>query len=229
MRRAPATARRSSSSTPASATPACGTTSGAPSPAAGIGEAAPVRVSALVLAGSGLPGHEWSDPVREYWKAEEAAIERGDLAAAAEVNVRFRVDGPRRRPDAIDPDVRRRAYAMQLRARAAGAGVRARRGPRGAARARRRRPPRRGASAGPRSRRRGRPAGHPRHRLAARDRPPRRPRGDDPGCRPPPEHGATRALRPARGGGPQPTGLSDRAIASISGFVRSSSRLFCTQ
>jgi pimeloyl-ACP methyl ester carboxylesterase len=78
--------------------------------------AAPERVSALVLVGSGLPGHEWSAPVREYWAAEEAAIERGDLAAAAEVNVRFWVDGPGRRPDEVDPDVRRRAHAMQLRA-----------------------------------------------------------------------------------------------------------------
>jgi 3-oxoadipate enol-lactonase len=78
--------------------------------------AAPARVSALVLVGSGLPGHEWSAPVRKYWEAEEAAIERGDLAAAAEVNVRFWVDGPGRRPDQVDADVRGRARAMQLRA-----------------------------------------------------------------------------------------------------------------
>jgi pimeloyl-ACP methyl ester carboxylesterase len=78
--------------------------------------AAPARVSALVLVGSGLPGHEWSAPVREYWEAEEAAVERGDLAAAAEVNVRFWVDGPGRRPEGVDADVRRRAHAMQLRA-----------------------------------------------------------------------------------------------------------------
>ena len=78
--------------------------------------AAPARASALVLVGSGLPGHEWSAPVREYWAAEEAAIERGDLAAAAEVNVRFWVDGPARRPDEVDAGVRRRAHAMQLRA-----------------------------------------------------------------------------------------------------------------
>jgi 3-oxoadipate enol-lactonase len=78
--------------------------------------AAPARVSALVLVGSGLPGHEWSTAVREYWDAEEEAIERGDLAAAAEVNVRFWVDGPRRRPEDIDAEVRRRAHAMQLRA-----------------------------------------------------------------------------------------------------------------
>jgi 3-oxoadipate enol-lactonase len=78
--------------------------------------AAPARVSALVLVGSGLPGHEWSAAVREYWAAEEEAIERGDLAAAAEVNVRFWVDGPGRRPEDVDADVRRRAHAMQLRA-----------------------------------------------------------------------------------------------------------------
>jgi 3-oxoadipate enol-lactonase len=78
--------------------------------------AAPARVSALVLVGSGLPGHEWSAAVREYWGAEEEAIDRGDLAAAAEVNVRFWVDGPGRAPEDVDADVRRRAHAMQLRA-----------------------------------------------------------------------------------------------------------------
>lgn len=76
----------------------------------------PDRVSALVLVGSGLPGHEWSDAVRAYWDAEEEAIERGDLDAAAEVNVRFWVDGPGRRPEDVDAGVRRRAHAMQLRA-----------------------------------------------------------------------------------------------------------------
>jgi pimeloyl-ACP methyl ester carboxylesterase len=78
--------------------------------------AAPDRVSALVLVGAGLPGHEWSAAVRAYWEAEEEAIERGDLAAAAEVNVRFWVDGPARRPEDVDPEVRRHAHAMQLRA-----------------------------------------------------------------------------------------------------------------
>lgn len=76
----------------------------------------PERVSALVLVGSGLPGHEWSDPVREYGAAEEEAIERGDLDGAADANVRFWVDGPRRRPEEVDADVRRRVHAMQLRA-----------------------------------------------------------------------------------------------------------------
>ena len=81
-----------------------------------VARAPPARVPALVLVGSGLPGHDWSAAVREYWAAEEEAIERGDLPAAAEVNVRFWVDGPGRRPEDVDADVRGRAHAMQLRA-----------------------------------------------------------------------------------------------------------------
>lgn len=81
-----------------------------------VAVAHPERVSALVLVGSGLPGHEWSDAVKEYWAAEDEAIERGDLAEAAEVNVRFWIDGPGRRPEDVDPELRRRVHAMQLRA-----------------------------------------------------------------------------------------------------------------
>jgi pimeloyl-ACP methyl ester carboxylesterase len=81
-----------------------------------VAVAHPARVSALVLVGSGLPGHEWSDDVQRYWAAEDEAIERGDLAAAADVNVRFWIDGPGRRPEDVDPELRRRAHAMQLRA-----------------------------------------------------------------------------------------------------------------
>ncbi|HEX3328976.1 MAG TPA: alpha/beta fold hydrolase [Gaiellales bacterium] len=81
-----------------------------------VAVAHPERVSALVLVGSGLPGHEWSDAVQEYWAAEDQAIGRGDLAAAAEVNVRFWIDGPGRRPEDVDPELRRHAHAMQLRA-----------------------------------------------------------------------------------------------------------------
>jgi pimeloyl-ACP methyl ester carboxylesterase len=81
-----------------------------------VAVAHPERVSALVLVGSGLPGHEWSDEVKRYWEAEDEAIERGDFAAAAEVNVCFWIDGPGRTPEDVDPEVRRRAHAMQLRA-----------------------------------------------------------------------------------------------------------------
>jgi 3-oxoadipate enol-lactonase len=78
--------------------------------------AAPDRVSALVLVGSGLPDHEWSQAVRDYGAAEDAAIERGDLDAAAELNVRFWVDGPRRDAAQVDASVRDHVRAMQRRA-----------------------------------------------------------------------------------------------------------------
>jgi 3-oxoadipate enol-lactonase len=74
-----------------------------------VAVAAPERVSALVLAGSGLTGHEWSQDVRDYWTVEDAAIERGDLDAAAECNVRFWIEP-------ADAAVRAQVHAMQLRA-----------------------------------------------------------------------------------------------------------------
>lgn len=78
--------------------------------------AAPERVTALVLAGAGMPGHDWSADVRAYWEAEDAAFGRGDLAAAADLNVDFWI-APARAP------VRERVRAMQLRAFELQAGV----------------------------------------------------------------------------------------------------------
>jgi 3-oxoadipate enol-lactonase len=78
--------------------------------------AAPERVTALVLAGAGMPGHEWAQDVRDYWAAEEAAFERGDLEAAADLNVEFWV-GP------ANAEVRGQVRAMQLRAFELQAGV----------------------------------------------------------------------------------------------------------
>jgi pimeloyl-ACP methyl ester carboxylesterase len=83
--------------------------------------ARPDLVEALVLVGSGLPGHDWSAEMNAVDEAEEAALGRGDLDAAVEVSLRTWVDGPRRRPEDVDPAVRalvaemqRRAYELQL-------------------------------------------------------------------------------------------------------------------
>ena len=76
----------------------------------------PQRVSALVLVGSGLPGHDWSDEMKASWEEEEAAFNKGDLDAAVEVTLRTWVDGPRRKPEDVDPDVRARVGEMQRRA-----------------------------------------------------------------------------------------------------------------
>jgi 3-oxoadipate enol-lactonase len=76
----------------------------------------PELVRALVLVAPGLPGHEWSQELRSAWAEEEAAFEAGDLDAAVEASLRTWVDGPRRRPEVVDPHVRGRVAEMQRRA-----------------------------------------------------------------------------------------------------------------
>ena len=78
--------------------------------------ARPQLVSALVLVAPGLPGHEWSEEVTSGWDEEEAALEAGDLDTAVEINLRTWVDGPRRRPGEVDPEVREKVAEMQRRA-----------------------------------------------------------------------------------------------------------------
>jgi 3-oxoadipate enol-lactonase len=85
--------------------------------------ARPDLVERLVVIAPSLPDHDWSAEVREFGAAEDAALERGDLDAAVEANLRMWVDGPRRRPDEVDPKLRafvgemqRRAFELQLAA-----------------------------------------------------------------------------------------------------------------
>ena len=80
-----------------------------------VAVAYPERVSALVLVGSGLPGHDWSEEVRAFAAAAEEAIARGDLEAAVEANLRTWLAGPRRSLEDVDPNVRRRVAEMQRR------------------------------------------------------------------------------------------------------------------
>jgi pimeloyl-ACP methyl ester carboxylesterase len=85
--------------------------------------ARPELVSALVLVAPGLPGHEWSQEMRDAWAEEEAAFEAGDLDAAVEASLRTWVDGPRRSPEDVDPQVRARVGEMQRRAYELAVGV----------------------------------------------------------------------------------------------------------
>lgn len=78
--------------------------------------ARPELVSRLVLVGASLPDHPWSDEVRSFGEQEDAALEHGDIEAAVEANMRMWVDGPHRRPDEVDPELRRRVAGMQRRA-----------------------------------------------------------------------------------------------------------------
>jgi pimeloyl-ACP methyl ester carboxylesterase len=75
----------------------------------------PDLVERLVLIAPGLPGWAWSDETRAGWAAEEEAFERGDFEGAAEATLRQWIDGPRRSPDAVDPELRSSVREMILR------------------------------------------------------------------------------------------------------------------
>lgn len=81
-----------------------------------IALARPDLVGRLVLVGSGLPDYAWSDAIRKYWEMEDAAIARGDLDSAVEMNLRMWVDGPNRSPSEVDPSLRRFVGEMTRRA-----------------------------------------------------------------------------------------------------------------
>jgi len=57
--------------------------------ALGLTRESPERVSALGVVGAGLPDHAWSQEVTSFFADEEAALERGDLDAAVEANLRM--------------------------------------------------------------------------------------------------------------------------------------------
>jgi 3-oxoadipate enol-lactonase len=76
--------------------------------------ARPGSVASLVLvAPGGALLSATPAALRPIWKAEVEALDRGDIAAAVEVNVRAWVDGPRRAPDVVDPEVRAFVGRMQ--------------------------------------------------------------------------------------------------------------------
>ena len=76
----------------------------------------PERIERLVLMDPGGPGGDWSEETQAGWEEEDAALERGDIDAAVEVNLRMWVDGPHRSPSEVDADVRARVGEMQRRA-----------------------------------------------------------------------------------------------------------------
>jgi 3-oxoadipate enol-lactonase len=76
----------------------------------------PEMVRSLVLVAPSIGGTRPSSDVLRFNEEEVALLERGDLAGATELNVRMWVDGPRRTPEQVDPEVRRRVYEMQYHA-----------------------------------------------------------------------------------------------------------------
>ena len=74
----------------------------------------PDLVERLVLIAPGLGEGGDVEEIQRFDEAEEAALERGDLDGATELNLRLWVDGPFRQPGEVSPAVRERVRAMQL-------------------------------------------------------------------------------------------------------------------
>ena len=72
----------------------------------------PDMVEALALAGSALGGYPFSEELDVFEAEIEAAYQAGDYDRAAEVDMRVWVDGPRRRPEQVDPAFRARAHEL---------------------------------------------------------------------------------------------------------------------
>lgn len=76
----------------------------------------PDMVEGLVLVAPSIGGRTPPAFIQQFWDEEDAAIARGDMDAATEVNLRLWVDGLRRTPEQVDPTVRALVAAMQRRA-----------------------------------------------------------------------------------------------------------------
>lgn len=74
----------------------------------------PQYVKSLILVAPSVGGMEVSDTIKEFWKAEEAAIDDDKLDFATELNLKFWVDGPNRSPIAVKPEIREQVRIMQL-------------------------------------------------------------------------------------------------------------------
>lgn len=74
----------------------------------------PGYVKALVLGAPSVSGASPSERIRQFWKAEDAALEMGDLEGATELNVKLWVNGPHRETDQVNAEVRELVREMQL-------------------------------------------------------------------------------------------------------------------
>ena len=74
----------------------------------------PDYVKALVLGAPSVSGASPSERIRQFWEEEDAALEKGDLEGATELNLELWVDGPHREANQVSVEVRDRVREMQL-------------------------------------------------------------------------------------------------------------------
>jgi pimeloyl-ACP methyl ester carboxylesterase len=73
----------------------------------------PNSTLSLFLGAPSIGGAPTSETVEVFGQKEEELLEADNLDAAADLNVRFWVDGPRRTPADVDPAVRQAVFSMQ--------------------------------------------------------------------------------------------------------------------
>jgi 3-oxoadipate enol-lactonase len=76
----------------------------------------PAMIDSLVLVAPDISGYPPSEEILRFGEEEEALLERGDLEAATELNLRMWVDGPLRTPEQVDPRLRQTVHDMQYHA-----------------------------------------------------------------------------------------------------------------
>lgn len=76
----------------------------------------PEMVTALILVAPSVSGNSLSENVKQFIAEEDAYLEKGDFVGATELNLRMWVDGPKRTPEQVSPEVRERVRQMQMHA-----------------------------------------------------------------------------------------------------------------
>jgi len=76
----------------------------------------PKRVKALIMVGSGPSGLELDVPTPAKFEEADKAIESGNLDLIAEIETQIWFDGEGRRPEDVDPSMRKLAYEMDYTA-----------------------------------------------------------------------------------------------------------------
>jgi pimeloyl-ACP methyl ester carboxylesterase len=74
----------------------------------------PDCVRALILVGAGVGGFQTTGEQPKQWEETVSSFEQGDLERTSELEVQIWVDGPRRSPDQVDPQIRSLVREMNL-------------------------------------------------------------------------------------------------------------------
>ena len=72
----------------------------------------PDRVDALIVVGAAIGGHQWSNLALQKWGEIDEAMGEGRKEYAIELDLRMWVDGPTRKSDVVNPQLREKVRIM---------------------------------------------------------------------------------------------------------------------